>query len=75
MEPLATGKRERPESREPGALTFADPKEASEEPAERERTNLVMSKRPPGEEWAVCQMLPWLSQKSRQGGLKGVGYL
>jgi hypothetical protein len=77
MEPLATGKRERPE---PGALTFIDPKEADEEPAERERTereraNLVMSKKPPEEEWAVCQVLGGSVRWQLKGCLKDVGHL
>lgn len=60
---------------EPWALMFVDSKEADEEQAEMEGTDLVMSGTTPGEGWAVCQVLQWLSQKASQDSLKGVGYL
>lgn len=71
---MATGK-ESDLRVEPGALTFIDSKEADEELAERDGTDLEMSKKLPGEEWELCHMLWWLSQKASQDSLKDVGYL
>lgn len=67
MELVATGKESDPRV-EPGALTFTDP-----EPAERDGTDLVMSEKLPGEEWAVVSHALVPPSEGKPGQPEGCG--
>lgn len=72
MELVATGKESDPRV-EPGALTFTDPEEADEGPAERDGTDLVMSEKLPGEEWAVVSHALAPPSEGKPGQPEGCG--